>query len=178
MPPGILIAGEILYHLQDAMRLERRFPYWLLVAGSLAWLALVFLAPWARSQDWTWGGLLYFFFRPICHQMAERSFSCFGYPLAACHRCVGLYAGFTVGLLVLPYLHGLRAFLLARSRVILLFFAPLAIDVALYKWNVPMSRFATGLVAAFPIGLFVWAAAEQLSTQYFKRYDHELSQAR
>jgi uncharacterized membrane protein len=162
-------------------RLERRFPYWLLVTGSLAWLALAVLAPWARSQDLPGAGLLYAFFAPICHQLPERSFHCFGHPLAACHRCVGLYAGFSAGLLVLPYLHGLRAFLLARSRVILFFFAPLAVDVALFAWNVPMSRFATGLVAAFPVGLFVWAAAEQLSTQYFEppqRSENELSQAR
>lgn len=163
------------------MRLERRYPYWLLVAGSLGWLGLVVLAPWARSQSWPVSGLLYAFFAPVCHQIPERSFHCFGFPLAVCHRCTGLYTGFTVGLLVLPYLHRVRAFLLARSRVILIFFAPLVIDVALFKWNVPMSRFVTGLVAAFPVGLFVWAAAEQLSTQYFQqpqRNDHELSQAR
>lgn len=167
--------------IPDVTRLERDLPYWLLVAGSLAWLGLVVLAPWARSQEWPGGVLLYALFSPICHQNPGRSFQCFGFPLAVCHRCVGLYAGFTAGLLVLPYLERLRRFLLARSRVILIFFAPLAIDVALFKWNVPTSRFVTGLVAAFPVGLFVWAAAEQLSTQYFEppqRNDHELSQAR
>lgn len=163
------------------MRLERRLPYWTLVTGSLVWVALVWLAPWARAQGWPGAGWLYAFFAPVCHQRPERSFHCFGFQLAACHRCVGLYIGFVAGLLALPYLHRLRAFLLARSRVILLFFAPLVIDVALFKWNVPMSRFATGLVAAFPVGLFVWAAAEQLSIQYFEqpqRNEHELSQAR
>ena len=163
------------------MRLERDTPYWLLVAGSLGWLTIVFVAPLAAARGWPAGALVYAFFAPICHQIPERSFHCLGYPLAACHRCVGLYAGFTVGLLVLPYLDALRSWLLDHPRRLLLFFVPLVVDVALFKWNVPASRFATGLIAAFPIGLFVWAAAEQLYTQYFEpsqRIDHEFSQSR
>ncbi|HEX9732709.1 MAG TPA: DUF2085 domain-containing protein [Thermoanaerobaculia bacterium] len=144
------------------MRLERNLPYWLLVGASFAWVGLVFLAPWARSRGWPGAELLYAVFDPVCHQMPWRSFAAFGQPLGACHRCTGLYTGFTLGLLALPYLPKLRGFLLERSRMILLFFVPLAVDAMLLGINTYLSRFLTGLVAAFPVGLFVWAAASQL----------------
>lgn len=144
------------------MRLERNLPYWLLVGASLTWVGLVFLAPWARSRGWAGADLLYALFDPVCHQMPWRSFWCFGHPLGACHRCTGLYMGFTLGLLTLPYLPKLRQFLLERSRLILLFFLPMFVDAMLLGINTYLSRFLTGLVAAFPVGLFVWAAASQL----------------
>jgi uncharacterized membrane protein len=163
------------------MKLERNAPYWLLITASLLWLGLVLLAPWARQQDWPAAAWLYAFFAPVCHQIPGRSFGSFGNPFAVCHRCFGLYLGFTVGLLVLPYLHRLRERLLERPREILVWFAPMLIDVALRGWNVPPSRFATGLVAAFPVGLFVWAAASQLfrrTTDPTQRIDqHEWSQS-
>ncbi len=160
------------------MRLERNFPYWLLASASAAWLGLVLLAPLARAQGWPGAGLLFALFDPVCHQIPERSFWCFGHPLGACHRCTGLYVGFAAGLLLLPYLHRLREFILERPRVILLFLAPMAVDAMLLGLNTSPSRFVTGLVAAFPLGLFVWAAAEQLYRQRFRppqRADHEWS---
>ncbi len=162
------------------MRLERNIPYWLLVVGSAVWLGLAFLAPWAMGRGWPGAGLLYAVFDPVCHQMPGRSFYCFGSPLAACHRCLGLYAGFTAGLLLLPYLHRLRELLLATPRRALLFFVPMAIDWALMGFNTPASRVVTGGVAALPVALFVWAAAEQLYRQYSRssqRGEHEFSHA-
>ncbi len=162
------------------MRLERNFPYWILVSGAAAWLGLAFLAPWALARGWPGAGLAYAVFDPVCHQMAGRSFFCFGHPLAACHRCMGLYSGLAAGFLMWPYCHRLREFLLARPRTLLIFFAPMAIDWTLMGLNTPASRFATGLVAAWPVALFVWAAAEQLYRQTSRpsqRGDHELSHA-
>ncbi|MCP4654365.1 MAG: DUF2085 domain-containing protein [bacterium] len=143
------------------MKLTRDFAYWLVVAASVLWLALVFLAPYARAESWPSAPHLYAFFHPVCHQLPERSFHCFGQPLAVCHRCLGLYAGFLVGLLTLPYLDWLRERLLETPRAILLFFVPMLLDVLIVK-NTYLTRLFTGLVAAFPIGLLVWAAAEQI----------------
>lgn len=161
------------------MELRRNLPYWALVAGSLLWIALVLLAPWARSRGLAAAPFLYAFFAPICHQIPGRSFYCFAAPLAVCHRCFGLYLGFLGGLLVLPYLHRLRERLLEKPREILVWFAPMLIDVLLRGWNVPASRFVTGFVAAFPVGLFVWAAATQLyrRNNSLQRADHEWSQS-
>jgi uncharacterized membrane protein len=42
----------------------------------------------------------YAFFSRICHQDPARSFWIGGVPLAVCARCLGIYAGATVGALV------------------------------------------------------------------------------
>jgi uncharacterized membrane protein len=39
-------------------------------------------------------------FALVCHQRPERSFWIFGGPVAVCARCLGIYLGATVGLLV------------------------------------------------------------------------------
>jgi uncharacterized membrane protein len=40
-----------------------------------------------------------FFFAPVCHQDAARSFWYLGVPLAVCARCFGIYCGAAIGLL-------------------------------------------------------------------------------
>ena len=144
------------------MNLRRDTPYWLLVAGCLAWLGVVFYTAFARGNGLSGGDLLFSCFRPLCHQIPERSFHAFGSVLPVCHRCVGLYIGFTAGLLTFPYLTGLRGILLRTPRWVLVFFAPMAIDVFLLP-NTYLSRFLTGFVAGFPVALFLWAAAAQLT---------------
>lgn len=143
------------------MSLKRNLPYGLLVVGAAAWLGVVFLAPYARSQGWGIAPWLYALYAPICHQIPERSFVCFTEPLAVGHRCTGLYSGFLAGLLAWPFLHRWRVWLLDRPRWILLFFAPMAVDVFLVS-NTALTRFATGFTAAFPVALLAWVAACQI----------------
>lgn len=155
--------------------MRRGLPYFVLFAGSLAWIALVFLAPWARQQGLSWGGLLHACYAPICHQLPQRSFHLWSFPLAVCHRCLGLYVGFAFGLAVLPFWQRFQELLLKQPRLLLAFFVPMGIDVMLLSRNVPISRFTTGLIAAFPVGLFVWTALEQLSAKSQKLSDTESS---
>ena len=144
------------------MRLRRDLAYWLLVAGGLLWVGAALLAPYGRSRGWEAAPWLYAFFHPVCHQLPDRSFACFGHPLAVCHRCLGLYLGFLAGLLAWPSLPRLGRRLLDRPRWVLAFFVPLGADVALGA-STAGSRFATGLVAAFPVALLLLAAAAQLT---------------
>ena len=65
------------------------------------------------------------YFSTICHQMPERSFELWGHQAAACHRCLGLYAGFVVGLLAVPGWGGLRRMVARRPSVIVVFALPL-----------------------------------------------------
>lgn len=149
------------------MNLSLGLPYRLLVTGSIAWVALVALAPWARQQGWWIAEILYLAFAPVCHQLPERSFFCFAEPFAVCHRCFGLYLGFTVGLLAMPWLDRLREFLLRYPRMVILTAVPMAIDVFLLP-NTPLTRFLSGFVAAFPVSLFVWVAGEQIYRAHFR----------
>ena len=136
--------------------------YWPLLAGCLTVLAVVVAAPWAAHHESPLAGWLYLPFMTICHQIGERSFHLMGHALAVCHRCTGLYVGFTVGLMVLPFLGSVRRFLFSHPRILLVLAVPMALDVFLWQ-NTWWSRFSSGLVAAFPVGLFVWAAFSQLA---------------
>lgn len=146
-----------------------------MVTGSSAWkaataatavlccltIALVVAAPITAAAGGFAAPLLYELFAPVCHQIAERSFHLSGHPLAVCHRCLGFYLGFTLGLMVLPLVRPIRDWLLDEPRRLLFFLAPTAIDWLL-PFNTPTSRFATALLAAAPIAVLVWAAIGQL----------------
>jgi uncharacterized membrane protein len=110
-------------------------------------------------MNWVVTPMLYALFQPICHQLPERCFLVADEPMAVCARCLGLYSGFWLGLVLFPFLGGLRRLLLARPRLIILFALPLATDLLLE--NTHASRYLSGLVASFPIALFAWVAIEQ-----------------
>lgn len=133
--------------------------YLLLMSAATVWLAALVLAPYARHHDSIVSPFVYFLFSHVCHQLPERSFSWMGIPLAVCHRCLGLYFGFWLGLVLLPHLSGLARYLLAQPRSVIGFLIPLAVDLLIN--NTPASRFSTGMIAAFPVAVFVWLAAEQ-----------------
>ena len=122
-----------------------------MLLGCSCALALVVAPPLLAASGWPYAEVLRWLLHPVCHQQAERSFHLFGEPLGVCHRCTGLYLGFTLGVAIWPRLPTLAAKLAAQPRCIVLFAVPLAID-----WlgvNSPVSRFATGMIAAFPVGL-------------------------
>ena len=123
------------------------------MAACVAGWALVVVPPFAGA----YADLLHWLLHPVCHQIPERSFHLFGEPLAACHRCTGLYAGFTLGVLIWPWLPGLAARLSAHPRWVVVFFVPLLVDWAMV-WNTPATRFATGVVASFPVALLALVA--------------------
>ena len=136
---------------------DLRTPWrWCLFLGCIGWLALVFAPPFAAP----YGEVVRWLLNAVCHQIPSRSFHLFGEPLAACHRCTGLYMGFALGVLVWPWLPMLAARLAAKPRWVGVFLLPLAIDWAIVV-NTPASRFVTGLVAAFPVALLPLVAFTQ-----------------
>ena len=123
-----------------------------LLFACLFWLAWIAAPPLAAAAGWPWGELLRWPLHIVCHQDPERSIHLLGAPLAVCHRCTGLYIGFTLGVASWPWLPALAARLAANPRWVALFFVPMLIDWGLVP-NTGASRFATGLVAAFPAAL-------------------------
>jgi uncharacterized membrane protein len=68
--------------------------HWLLFANGLALLyaGLPWLSPLARTAGYErTGQFLFLFYRPLCHQLPERSFYIYGYQVAYCHRCTAMY---------------------------------------------------------------------------------------
>ena len=143
---------------------------WALLAACFLWLALVsspalVAAPeWRTAFEWL-PDLLRWLLHPICHQLPARSPHLFGEPLAACHRCMGLYLGFTLGIAVWPLLPALARRLAANPRCVAACLIPLGIDWALLE-NTAASRFATGMVASFPVALLALIAVAQLRCRH------------
>jgi len=84
----------------------------------------------------------------FCHQIPERSFTLFHYPLAVCHRCTGIYFGLFLGTLLSPVFFRIpprvqRASIISAAAL-------LALDALLPftgLWNgFRLCRFMTGLV--------------------------------
>ena len=133
---------------------------WALLIGCAAWLALVAAPPLLVAADSGFAALPHWLLHTVCHQQPERSFHWLGVPLAACHRCTGLYMGFALGVVLWPHLRGAAAWLRGNPRWVALFFVPLLVDVLI--GNTPASRFATGVVAAFPVALLSLLAIGEL----------------
>jgi uncharacterized membrane protein len=104
--------------------------YGLTAVGTLAWLTGIFFAPYLSSQGAHWSGLVYALYSPVCHQLASRSLRAWGYPLAVCARCLGIYLGFGAGVIAYPFVRGLRRVALPATGVFLLFSAPIVTDTA------------------------------------------------
>lgn len=139
-----------------------RYPHPLLpvLAGGLVTLPV--LAPVLAAQGAAVAGaVLHAAFAAVCHQLPERSFTLAGHQVAVCHRCLGLYAGGFLGLLLLPLLPALRRWLLERPRRLGWFALPLLVDVAL-PFDTWWSRCGSGLLAAFPVAAIVWVAWDQI----------------
>ena len=130
-----------------------------------AWLALVVVAP---TLPVPIAGLLYLAGSFICHQLPERSFHLFGAQLAACARCVGIYAGVAAGLGVQALGFGnARAMSARRLRVALVAGAlPTSVTVALEwlaLWQPSNAvRASAGLTLGVALAFVVVEAAARL----------------
>jgi uncharacterized membrane protein len=126
------------------------FVYGLTAAGTLAWLAGIFLVPYLRAQGVRWAGLVQAVYSPVCHQLPSRSFLAWGFPLGVCARCLGIYLGFAAGLALYPVLRGFRGVRLPDTKVFLAVSAPIVIDTAaafLGIWDSPgPGRLALGFL--------------------------------
>ncbi len=67
----------------------------------LAFAAAALAVPYSSSHGWfAYSFPLSYGFSLVCHQRPERCFWIFGAPVAVCARCLGIYLGAAVGLLL------------------------------------------------------------------------------
>jgi uncharacterized membrane protein len=118
--------------------------------GIFIWLGIIFLAPYLRNHNSGWNVLFYSILSPVCHQIPSRSFFLFGYPLAVCGRCLGIYFGFIIGTLMYPLLKGLSNTTLPKTKTFILFSLPIIFDTLgnfLRIWMTPnLPRFIIGFL--------------------------------
>jgi len=149
-----------------ATPLTKRY-YWILVATTL-WLLTILAPSLTQLLGSPLGAFAYLFFHPVCHQLPERSFQLWDTQLAVCQRCSGIYLGFWLGVLLLPCLTSISNGLLRRPWILGLCGLPLLINVL--SSNSPPDRFLTGLIAGFPVSVFVVIAAEQFFFRPARRF--------
>jgi uncharacterized membrane protein len=124
--------------------------YFFTLTGIILWILAIFLAPYLKSQSSPFSEFLYAVFSPTCHQIPSRCVSAFGYPTAVCARCLGIYAGFLLGIMIFPILRGFSIPAMPKAKTFILVSVPIVIDTAgnfLGIWISPSwVRFLTGLV--------------------------------
>ena len=149
------------------------FAYTVTAIGIFLWMGGIFLAPYLRARSSSWQGLVYAVFRPVCHQIPSRSFYRFGAPLAVCARCLGIYLGFLIGVVLYPLVRGFRRLTVPPARVFLLVSLPIVMDTVgnfLRLWNTPNSvRMIIGIIWGLPLPFYAITGIADLFVAHCSR---------
>jgi uncharacterized membrane protein len=113
------------------------------------------------------------FFSTICHQYESRSLHIAGHQLAVCARCSGIYFGFFIGVVLVPFLS--RTKFHQTLKLLLIAVLPMLVDVALGIVGAHEPILATrlftglffGIISAIALVPFLETAASQFFSQTF-----------
>ena len=136
---------------------RRRWAWLLLLAGSGTCCAAILLFPCLVLQGEAGAALsVRHVFSHLCHQDPQRCLSLAGVFLPVCNRCLALYLGGFLGVLLAPLARGRSAWLLGRPVLLLGPLVLTALDAGLDlagAWNSTLwSRVATGGPAGLGVG--------------------------
>ena len=111
-------------------------------------------------------GWYYAAFKLLCHQQPERSYFILGKQMTVCARCLGVYLGVLVGLVIYPFSKSLNNTKLPPIRMLAWFFMPIIIDGLFQSFHVYNSgnyiRTATGLIATAPLAFYAVPLINQI----------------
>lgn len=128
----------------------------IIIFGLGIWLTGIIITPLLAAREGIlWqkiAAFMYFFYQPVCHQLADRSFFLDGFTMTVCVRCFCFYLG---GLLI-------TSISLFRDKVKMwklltygIFTAPAILDFVLEKFdlysNITGLRFITGIMLGLAI---------------------------
>jgi uncharacterized membrane protein len=134
-------------------RVRRAWVAWALALSAAAsFVGAIVAAPLLRARGLPLAAqVLYQGFHAACHQMPERSFYLWGFPLAVCARCFGLYAGVLAGITFYPLARGVWRRDMPGRAWLVLGVLPTTVDFGLGLFglweNTHWSRFSTALLA-------------------------------
>ena len=146
----MLYGRFILCKMSGSMRHNKviLFTYFSTLIGICIWIGAIISAPFLEHIDSPFGPFLYAAFAPVCHQVDSRCFFLFGFPMAVCTRCFGIYSGFLLGTLSYPMIRGTRELKLPSSIGFLLVSLPIVLDTIgnfFDLWSTPAwTRFIIG----------------------------------
>lgn len=143
------------------------------VAIVLVWVALIVIAPVARSNAWYIDSPLYTFFSYICHQLPERSLYLGEHQLAVCSRCFGVYSGLLAGLLIYPLWRRIDNIEPLPRIWLFLSLVPIGIDWSLTVFgiweNTHASRLLTGLILGIACATYIVPAIVEIRRNFSSR---------
>jgi len=165
--------------------MKRSFTYYILVISVLLWCGMLILPPLMAAIEFpshTISHPIYKFYSTICHQYEARSLFLFGFKLAVCARCFGIYIGFFIGCVLCPLILK-RRYLEDVSWWIIIGF-PMLIDVVLDFVRIYESTLTTRLITGLWFGagaaiiltpIIIEAISEIISRKFIiKGVKHEL----
>jgi len=143
--------------------MKKSLPYYILLTAVAVWCLMLFLPPLTaaiEAPSSTISKPMYSFYASICHQYETRSLHIFGYKIAVCARCFGIYSGFFIGCLLYPLIFKKQKLqsLLGWCLVCL----PMAVDVFLDATSIHTSTMAIRLAT----GLFFGCGAAAILTPF------------
>lgn len=149
--------------------------YWVTFSGSIIWTASIFLAPLMKSQSVDWAGFVYAAYSTVCHQIPDRCFHLWGYPLAVCSRCLGIYSGVLTGLLLFPAVKGFRSVSVPPTWLFVLVSTPIVLDTignfSLAWMTSPWVRFSIGWTWGIILPFYFIAGISDVWIQHRKNED-------
>jgi uncharacterized membrane protein len=126
-------------------------------SALVMWLVGIIVAPMFAASGLSLGqkiaSFMYFFYKPVCHQISDRSFWLDGFAIAVCIRCFSFYFG---GLFVTSiYLFKEKIHMWTMSRYIL-FILPALLDFLLEKMNFYTNIAGLRLFTGFLLGIAIF----------------------
>lgn len=124
------------------------------------WVLMLFIPPLIAYNEAPSTDLSRYFYKPfsmICHQYESRSFHIFGYKLAVCARCTGIYFGFLIGMIWIIFI--LLKLKYSATTLWIIALCPMMIDILLDSLGIHhatlISRFITGFIFGFFGGIIL-----------------------
>jgi len=145
-----------------AVSFSVRFNAWMLVPVVLVGAAVA--APYCSTHNLlALGFALHGGFGLVCHQRPERSFWIFGIPVAVCARCLGIYLGSAIGLVLRTSRTIAMKLLIVAAAINLL---DAMAEFAGLHGNWMLVRFALGLALGAAGGLVISASMHSHAESY------------
>ena len=117
------------------------------------WLVGIIITPILAAGGGAFGQFMYFLYKPVCHQMADRSFGIDGFTLAVCIRCFGFYLG---GLLVTSFYLFKENIYMWRMTSYIFCVLPAFLDFLLEKINIYTNIGELRLLTGILLGIAVF----------------------
>jgi uncharacterized membrane protein len=155
---------------------KKNIPYlYYILGGTIFWLLLIVLAPLLKGTDRIFymrlSEYIYFLFKPVCHQIPERSIILNSEPMAVCLRCFSIYFG---GFLFILNIAIKRKIFHLNLTLVFLFSLPVVLDFLLEKFNIytdiQLIRVLTGLLLGACISYLILFSIWDLNKKYLMRW--------